>query len=362
MMTRLQNNARPWRVLWLIPVAAFAVLSIVATGGGGGSGDDGIVDIDDDLPVVILPNYNFFLANLSTEELLTATVGNLFTVSVDIDGLFPGNLDLNTDASNNVTFVAYRIRQSARVDLTVAGVQPSALDGTFAVIVTEDISANIDVEPDAGIFEVRTPTETVVVSILATGIQLVLNGGEPVVYNTWEEFSDLIEDDTQDTWQRRAALAAGVLEFLTEQFFDVADVLDTLELVTLSNPVIDPCDLFPGTPPAGVLNQGDITVTWLGSGELSDGDDFDWSFNQCWSVDDEEVINGTITLQNYTETVDFSDNSLFEIGFGGLSGQPGGVIYDITLSETQEDNTVFTILPEDIVTLTGGFVLIIQVP
>ena len=361
-MTRLQNYARPWRVLWLIPVAAFAVLSIVATGGGGGSGDDGIIEIDDDLPVVILPNYNFFLANLSTEELLTAAVGNLFTVSVDIDGLFPGNLDLNTDANNNVTFVSYRVRQSARVDLTVAGIQPFALDGAFTVIVTEDISAIAGDEPDSGAFEVITPTETVAVSILANGIQLVLNGGAPVVYNTWQEFSDLIEDDTQETWQRRAALAAGVLEFLTEQFFDVADVLDTLELVTLSNPIVETCDLFPGTPPEGVLGQGELTVTWLGSGELSDGDDFDWSFNQCWSLDAEEVVNGTIMLENYTETVDFNNNTLFEIGFGGLSGQPGGVIYDITLSETQEDNTVFMIMPEDIVTLTGGFALIIQVP
>jgi len=361
-MTRLQNHARPWRVLWLIPVAALAVLSIVATGGGGGGGDDGNIEIDDDLPVVILPNYNFFLANLSTEELLTAAVGNLFTVSVDIDGLFPGNLDLNTDANNNVTFVSYRIRQSARVDLTVAGVEPFALDGAFTVIVTEDISAIAGDEPDSGAFEVITPTETVAVSVLANGIQLVLNGGAPVVYNTWQEFSDLIEDDTQETWQRRAALAAGVLEFLTEQFFDVADVLDTLELVTLSNPIVETCDLFPGTPPEGVLGQGQLTVTWLGSGELSDGDDFDWSFNQCWSLDAEEVVNGTIMLENYTETIDFNNNSLFEIGFGGLSGQPGGVIYDITLSETQEDNTVFMILPEDIVTLTGGFALIIQVP
>lgn len=362
-MTRLQNHARPWRVLWLIPVAVFAVLSIVATGGGGGGGDGGgVVNVDDDLPVIILPNYNFFLANLANDELLTANIGNLFTVSVDIDGVFPGNLDLNTDANNNVTFVSYRVRQSARVGLTVAGIEPFALDGAFTVIVTADVSAVAGDEPDSGTFEVITPTETVVVSILANGIQLVLNGGAPVVYNTWEEFSDLIEDDTQETWQRRAALAAGVLEFLTEQFFDVADVLDTLELVTLNNPIVETCDLFPGTPPEGVLGQGELTVTWLGSGELSDGDDFDWSFNQCWSVDAEEVVNGTIMLEDYTETVDFNDNTLFEIGFGGLSGQPGGVIYDITLSETQEDNTVFTILPEDIVTLTGGFALIIQLP
>lgn len=360
-MTRLQNNASPWRVLWLLPVAAFAVLSIVATGGGGGD-DDGIIDIDDDLPLNIAPNYNFFLANLAGGELLTANVGNLFTVSVDIDVLLPGNLDLNTDINNNVTFVSYRLRRSARVDLTVAGVEPSALDGTFAVIVTEDISALVDDEPTSGSFDVIAPAETVEVSILANGIQLVLNGGDPVVYNTFEEFEDLIDDDTQEPWQRRAALAAGVMGFLVDEFFGIADILGILESVTFNNPTIAPCDLFPGTPPEGVLGQGDVTLTWLGSGELSDGDDFDLALNQCWSADENEVVDGTITLENYTETVDFNTNTLFEIGFGGLTGQPGGVIYDVTLSETQEDLSVFTILPEDIVTLTGGFALIIQQP
>jgi len=362
-MTRLQNSAHLWRTLWLFPVAVLALLSIVATGGGGGGGgDDGTFDDNNVGPPTILPNYNFFLANLPGDALLTASVGGLFTVSVDIDGLFPGNLDLNTDANNNVTFVSYRIRRTARVDLTVTGAEPSPLDGTFAVIISEEIDAMADEEPGAGQFEVITPTETVVVSILNNSIELVLNNGAPVVFNTWEELENLIDDETQETWQRRAALAAGVFEFLIGQFFDVANILDELELVTINNPIVETCDLFPGTPPTGVLGQGEIMVTWLGSGELSEGDDFDWSFNQCWFEMGEQVLDGTITLENYTETIDTNNNTLFEIGFGGLSGEPGGVIYDLTISDTEENQSIFTISPDDIIAVTGGFALIIQMP
>ena len=53
---------------------------------------------------------------------------------------------------------------------------------------------------------------------------------------------------------------------------------------------------------------------------------------------------------------------MFEVGFGGLSGQPGGVIFDLTVSETVEENGVFTIAADDVVTITGGFAMIIQAP
>jgi hypothetical protein len=108
------------------------------------------------------------------------------------------------------------------------------------------------------------------------------------------------------------------------------------------------------------------TITWTGSGELSPGDDFSWQFNQCW-IDEsndpiDDLINGTILLENYTETVDFSTNTLLDIGFGGLSGESGGIIFDLTVSETVEENGVFTIAADDVITITGGFAMIIQAP
>ena len=56
------------------------------------------------------------------------------------------------------------------------------------------------------------------------------------------------------------------------------------------------------------------------------------------SQDDEELLDGTVTLEDYTESVDFNTGVLFDIGFGGLgAGAPGGVIFDLTFSETVED-------------------------
>lgn len=72
------------------------------------------------------------------------------------------------------------------------------------------------------------------------------------------------------------------------------------------------------------------------------------------------MVNGVISLVNYTETVDFNTNVLFEIGFGGLSGQPGGVSFNLTISETVEDQGVLTIPLENVVEVSGGFAMIIQ--
>jgi hypothetical protein len=348
-------------------VALFAVLTIVATGGGGGSDDGGgsIGGGDDPGPVIILPTYNFFLTNLQGNNLLTAAVGNGLTVSIDIDGLLHNTLDLSVGTDNSVTFLSYTVRASSSFDLIVSsdGVYP--FDGTTTVIVTEDIAVNFGELPTSGAFDVIIPAQIVSVTIVAGGVQLSLDGAEGIFY-TWDEFASLLDDDTQEAWARRASLAASAFEFLYDFFFEVADVLDELELAVLANPLVENCDMFTGTPPTGILPQGEMTVTWIGSGELSPGDDFDWLFNQCWfdepNEDIDELLNGTILLQDYTETVDFNTNTLFEIGFGGLSGEPGGVVFNLTVSETVEANGIFTISPENVVTITGGFAMIIQAP
>ena len=66
-------------------------------------------------------------------------------------------------------------------------------------------------------------------------------------------------------------------------------------------------------------------------------------------------------MENYKEAVDSVTNTLFEIGFGGLSTELGGVIFDnLIISETREDMGVFTIDPEEHITVNGGFALIFQ--
>ena len=358
-MTKRSKHTLPWRVLWLIPVGFIAALSIVATGGGGG-GDDGLDDVE--APLVILPNYNFFLGNLNNGALLTVDVAGQFTVTVDIDGLIAGNLDLDVGANNTVTFLSYLIRTGNRIDITVTSPEGSPLDGTFSVDVASDIIATIDAPPTSGGLVVQLPDALPFsVTFLVDGVQLNSLGG--TTDYTWEEYMDLLDDESIAPWARKASLAGGALQFIVEQFFNVADILDELELVTLNNPIVETCDMFTGSPPQGVLAQGDVTVTWLGSGELSDGDDFTWEFNDCWSVDDEELLQGTLTLQDYTESVDYNTGVLFSIGFGGLgAGAPGGVIFDFSFSETVEAGGVWTIPPDGVMTVSGGFVMNIQQP
>ena len=345
----------------------FLVLILAGCGGSGGNGDSGGNGNGGgngggvEPPINLLPSYNFFLENLQGDAPLTAVVGDSFTVTVDFDGLLPGSIDLNPNSTvTDVRIDLIRIRDTASIDLAVTSPEGSPLDGTFAVIATDDIDF-LNENFFTGAFNVVTPVETVTVAIAPDNVEIALNGGVPIVY-TFEEFGDLLDDEMIVAWQRRAALAAGAFEFIIEQFSNVADVLDALEAVTLNNPTVSTCDLFTGSPPDGVLAQGELTVTWLGSGELSDGDDFTWDFNQCWNADDEELIHGVVTLQDYTETVDTNTNNLFEIGFGGIGDVPGGVIFEFTISETMENQGVWTIAADDVITVTGGFSLIIQSP
>jgi hypothetical protein len=364
-MTKPDKKPWPLRALWLIPVLVFGVLTIVATGGSGGDGGDTIEDVDPG-PVTILPTYNFFLTNLQGDNLLTAAFGSGLAVSLDIDGLLANTVDVSVDAANEVTFLSYVARASSRFDLIVSGGDLLPVNSTIAVTLTEDLTFDVIGEPPtSGAFDVAFLFDTVSVNVVADGVQLSLNGGQAVAY-TWDEYDKLIDDDTQEPWLQVASVAGGAIEFLYEYFFNVADILDELELATMTNPLVDSCDMFTGTPPANVLAQGEVTVTWTGSGELSDGDDFNWQFTQCW-IDDpndpmDDLLDGAVLLENYTETVDFNTNTLFEIGFGGLSGQPGGVIFDLTVSETLENDGVFTIPADDVITITGGFAMIIQSP
>jgi hypothetical protein len=333
--------------------------------GCGGSGSGGGVDEPDDVeaPLVILENYNFFLGNLNNGELLTADVGGEFTVWVDMDdGLLAGNLDLDVGANNSVTFLSYLLRAGNSFVVTVTSPEGSELDGRFRVSVMTDIEAAVDEPPTSGAVMISPPDVLEFsVAVLADGVELRSIAG--VEQYTWEEFGALLDDEQAAGFRRQAALSFGLIEFLVEQFFNVADVLEDLELVTLNNQYVEACDMFTGSPPQGLLPEGELTITWLGSGELSDGDDFTWAFTNCWSQDNNELLDGTVTLEDYTESVDFNTGVLFNIGFGGLgAGEPGGVIFDLTFSETVEDQGVWTIPADGVISVNGGFVMNIQQP
>ena len=348
-------------------IVAALSLFLFGCGGGGGGGDDDSdngTDNGTEQPTIIPEALNFLLSSLPGDKPLIVSAGSDLTVQVDFNYTVFGGVILTTDADNNVTFNSFSTRNTDDLEVTVSSDSGSPLDGTFFFIVTEKINTNIGEDPNSGVFEVRTATETVTVTIFDTGVEISLNLGMPIAY-TWDDFTDILDDDTKDTWQRRASLAAGAYELIYELALGVADSLDELETVVLTNPIVEPCDMFTGIQPDGVLAQGETTITWLGSGEVKPGDSFEWRFADCWSDDPsddtDELIGGVIRLENYRETIDWNTNFLFEIGFGSLGNGPGGVFFDdLKISETQEDMGVFTIDPEDDLLVNGGFVLIFQ--
>lgn len=351
----------------IIARAIFTILLVLSFTGCGGGGEGESDGGNGDEPPVIPPTLNFFLASMQDGEPLIVSTGSGLTVEVHFTDIVFGSVDLTVNADNTVVFDSYSTRDTRGLEFTVSSLGGSPLDGTFDFVVTRPIQTNIGDVPRDGNFQVVTPAETVTVKIFNSEVQINLNQETPISY-TWDELTDLLSDDTlDDTWQRRASLAAGAYELIYELALTVADTLDELEAVAMTNPIVESCDMFTGTQPAGVLAQGETTITWLGSGEVTPGDNFEWRFTDCWRddpLDDtDDLIDGVIRMENYVEAVDSITNILVEIGFGHLFNEPGGVIFDnLLISETQEDMGVFTIDPDDDITVNGGFVLLFQRP
>jgi len=366
-MKKTSDTSHWWRTLLMIPIAIFAIVSILATGHD--DDDDPPVDGDipigdipiDDLPATILSQYNFSIGSVPAGP-LTVSVGAIGSISVDLGTTLLGAINLDASATGDVTLLSTTTNAGSSFTLTGTSTVPGleVLNASAAVSVTSAISANVFDDPTSGSFEITTtpPLGAITVDISGTGVDISLDGGTPTSY-TWEEFTDLLGSPSAQPHELVAALVGGAYEFIFELALDAADNLDELELVTLSNPTIEQCDMFTGTQPPMVLAQGQTTITWTGSGELLPGQDFTIDFDDCWLDDPtdntDDLLNGIITLQGYVEDVDAS-NTLTRVGFDAVLFQ------DFTEAETEEDTGVFTIDPSGTTTVNGGFSVIFSAP
>jgi hypothetical protein len=224
------------------------------------------------------------------------------------------------------------------------------------------VLAGLADEPTSGAFEVVTATETTTMTIVPFGVELSLNGAAPIALS-WEDYDNLLDDAQAEMWQRRASLAGGTFGFIFDRMFQIADLLDSLEQTESATPIVTTCDEFPGTPPDGVLLQGEHVLTRLGSGaDLTPGDVFDWTFTNCWFESSTSLIDNFLQMQNYIEVID-AGNTLTRIGFGPDNNIGGGVLYfDWTVAETVENQGVYTIDPEDEIVINGGFSMLFTQP
>lgn len=343
-------------LFWLATSAALLVGCSSSSGNGGGP------DIDiPEPPPTILSAYNFEVGGVQAGTDMTVDVGGQFQVGIDLGDTLRGSVNLQVNSPSDVIFLDFVTDTSSTMTVAIAGSE-SELDGEFTINVTTDVTAGFDDEPTSGAFEVVTANDVTTVTFLANGVELSLNGAAAIALS-WEAYDDLLEDELAETWQRRASLAGGALSFVFERMFEIAEILDELDQTESATPIVSACDAFPGTPPAGVLLQGEHVFTRLGSGEdLSPGDVFDWTFTNCWFADSNSLIDNFIQMQNYIEVIDAS-NTLTRIGFAPDNNIGGGVLYfDWSVADTEENQGVYTIDPVDRVVINGGFSMLFTQP
>ena len=355
-MSHSIESANRSRILLLVPALALGIMSIIATGGGDGGGGNGSGGTDNPI-TTILSSYNFEIGSVAPQIQGGLDIeANAFAVTVDFGNTILGSVNLSVTYPMQVTFVSYVVDEGSTFDVTVSQTQ-TPLDGSFAVTMTAALDADVGSEPTSGAFDVVAGDETATVNVVANGVELSLNGGAVNSYS-WDEYFNLLDDPTAETWQQRASLAGGALRFIFDTVFDVSDKLDDLE-ETVAFPVAENCDMFDGTPPEGVLAQGEHVLTWLGAGsDTMLGSIFDWEFTDCWTSDDDQLANGLIQFQNYIEEIDAS-NTLVRIGFAPSGGESGGIVFvGWTLSDTSVDQGVYMIDHANDLTVSGGFSLV----
>ena len=327
-----------------------------------------------DVPPTILPTYNFEIGGVQAGPDMTVDIGGQFQVGIDLGDTLRGSarLDLESTPPGHAALGhSFVTDTGSTMAVTVSGSQ-TALDGSFTVNVTSDLYTVYDFiyrdrAPTFGTFEVVTPTETVTVTVFTSdgfpaGIEMSLDGGAAVTL-TFQDYEDLANDALAETWQRRASLAGAVHGSVFEGVFQIANLLDELEATESAAPIVTACDEFQGTPPAGILLQGEHVLTRMGAGEeLSPGDVFDWRSTNCWIADSNSLVDNSMQLQNYIEDID-ADNTLTRIGFGPDNNISGGVLFaDWTVAQTEEIEGVYTIDPFDRIEINGGFSMVFTEP
>jgi len=343
---------------------SFTVTLSNASGASLGANSSATVNILESavVPPMILSQYNFSIGAIDSMTPWTASVGAIGSVSVDLGTTLLGTINLDVSGTGDVTLLSTTTNAGSSFTMTGTSTVPGleALNATAAVSVTSAINANVFDDPSSGSFEITTtpPLGTITVDISGTGVDISLDGGTPTSY-TWEDFTDLLGSPSAQPHEQVAALVGGAFEFIYELALEAADNLDELELITLNNPTIEQCDMFTGTQPPPILAQGQVTVTWTGSGELLPGQDFNFDFDDCWlddpTDDSDELLNGVIQAESYIEDVDAS-NTITRVGFERIR------FVDYTMAETEEDMGVFTIDPLATATINGGFTLIFSAP
>ena len=318
----------------LASVFAGALVSACGGGGGGGGASAGGSTPTPISAAAFLPTYNFSLSDVgaTTNRLVTQTsFGGATPIDVMIDFRIEPTIGQYTLADKSLIFDDAAI----------------AVEGDFGpmvVDIVEPMHLAPGEAPSEVSLEVTVPLEGLVRLRFTSGmVEMQLGTGSAQTIG-FDEFEGLVGSQVFiPVWQRQSSLGWAALDLLRHLITASADSVQLIDFNLATSVSFDEmCDPFPGSPPAGALNQGMARLTWLGSGQIQTGDQFDWDFTSCWldSPGDRDILlDGSVNLNGYTREA--TGGSVTRIGYASFNALVGGVFFDdLVIAGTTENLAV----------------------
>ncbi len=337
---------RPW-----IPVLLILVPATLMVGCGGGGGDD---DEDEDVPAPLLAEYDYTITNstgapafFERSSLSNGVASETYRVSAGAGGI-RGRYVRSSGSFTITTSTAYA------VDWTVGGPSPSQ----FNVSITAQASLRrSDFQPESGAYSVSWNGNSIGVTYGPT-TRVSLNGATPVEFAP-VDFSLLRSSTTAPDWQRVASMASGGLVDVLRRAAAVGSFLEAINDGALdSGQSVVACTEFPGAPPPGIGQRGEIVSTDLG------GDNFRNTFNDCFSRNQGQpvgvVVTGTVDNRNLVTTE--SSTAVTRAGFEGTAARSGGVTYNVRNRFVRETAPMVWQLEDFENRVAGGYSLVFTAP
>lgn len=335
--------------------AAAIGLQLAACGGGGGGGAASTGSAP--LPIgnaMLLGAYDFSVSDIGAERLrltINSSFGRNEASNVVVDFRIEPAIGRYTFADRVVAY------ENAAIAVTTTF-------GSIVIDIIEPMSLAPGAIPSNVTFTADISLEGRVEIDIADGLVTLDRGGSLVATMPFDEFEALISMPlTMPLWQHQSSMAWAVLDLLRNLIMASADAMRLIDdsLATNTTTTND-CDAFSGAPPPGELAQGSATLTWLGSGAISNADRFTWDFTSCWLDTGNartRLLDGRMRLDGLTRTA--ANGSITQIGFRTFDGLiTGGVFFDdLRIVDVRESgNGAYGALPLHDYVLSNGLRII----
>ena len=303
------------RLLWLAPVAAAGMLSIIAS-------STFEEDENNETPATV----DWTLGSLAAPLVRDRGDRTLTITDLRLAGAYDASAgdDLTLDRDD------FPIDSTSGFELEVIASDPDdddSLSGTLTMQVLSQIDFGLSHDPTTGQFSVVADgTTTLVTAETNPDGVTVETGGADGDFFEWGEFRDAADDPDKNDDLRLASEAFNTisdivrLALLTERVIAETELnREMLEDVGLDEPIDIACDNRTGA------SAGESVLLWTtdasGSdeGDLGQGDSVEARFENCFNSTADRFLEGTIVIDEYTPSRGDPPRTLAgEVDFGTL--------------------------------------------